>query len=171
MTDDEIIELLRTSAQLPSKYEHTQPHHFPPATDQEIEDAERTLGFELPPLSKRLYREVGNGGNMLGPAFGIYGVGTGYEHAGQNIVGQSKLLVRDHPWLENFLLVAEGGCGLCFCVDCNDADYPVYYYNGDEISSSMLDEDYDNEEPPDEGWDIEADTFAEWLTAKNYNVA
>lgn len=34
----------------------------PPATAEEVENAERILGFELPPVPARLYGEVANGG-------------------------------------------------------------------------------------------------------------
>ena len=170
MNDDEIIDFLRANSKKPARDEHTQPRLCPPASDQEIEEAESALGFDLPPLLKRIYREIGNGGNILGPAHGVYGVGNGYSFAGQNAVGKTLHITRDHPWLKGFLLVAEGGCGLAFLVDCGDAEYPVYCYNGDEIAPFMIDEGYDNEEPPEEGWEIESDTFAEWLTQKNYNI-
>ncbi|GAA1607916.1 hypothetical protein GCM10009733_000050 [Nonomuraea maheshkhaliensis] len=39
----------------------------PPATEEEVENAERILGFKLPPVLARLYGEVANGG--FGPDY------------------------------------------------------------------------------------------------------
>jgi hypothetical protein len=41
----------------------------PPASVAEVDAAEATLGFAIPPLLRRLYTEVGNGG--FGPDYGL----------------------------------------------------------------------------------------------------
>lgn len=46
----------------------------PPATIAEVDAAEVALGFAIPPLLRRLYTEVGNGG--FGPNYGLEGVPT-----------------------------------------------------------------------------------------------
>src|SRR5258708_6812995 len=46
----------------------------PPATEAEVNAAEAELGFSIPPLLRRLYTEVGNGG--FGPNYGLEGVPT-----------------------------------------------------------------------------------------------
>ena len=46
------------------------------ATESQLADAERRLGFALPPLLRRLYAEVANGG--FGPGSGILGVAGGW---------------------------------------------------------------------------------------------
>jgi hypothetical protein len=46
----------------------------PPATVAEVDAAEVALGFAIPPLLRRLYTEVGNGG--FGPNYGLEGVPT-----------------------------------------------------------------------------------------------
>ena len=43
-----------------------------PATPEQLSEAERRLGVELPPLLRRLYLEVANGG--FGPGSGLVGV-------------------------------------------------------------------------------------------------
>src|SRR5690242_10047052 len=46
----------------------------PPATVAEVDAAEAALGLAIPPLLRRLYTEVGNGG--FGPHYGLEGVPT-----------------------------------------------------------------------------------------------
>lgn len=46
----------------------------PPATLADVAAAEAVLGFPLPPLLRRLYTEVGNGG--WGPVYGLWGLPT-----------------------------------------------------------------------------------------------
>ncbi|WP_426513197.1 hypothetical protein ACPPVO_22780 [Dactylosporangium sp. McL0621] len=41
----------------------------PPATEQVISDAESVIGYLLPPLLRRIYRELADGG--IGPGGGI----------------------------------------------------------------------------------------------------
>ncbi|MGH4031337.1 hypothetical protein ACQB60_20655 [Actinomycetota bacterium Odt1-20B] len=67
MTDDEVVEELRERARalsLPA-----------PATEAAVTEAELVIGFPLPPLLRRLYLEVANGG--FGPGEGIVGVRGG----------------------------------------------------------------------------------------------
>ncbi len=49
---------------------------FPPATEKQLRDTERALGFPLPPMLRALYAHVANGG--FGPAYGITGAIEGY---------------------------------------------------------------------------------------------
>ncbi|MFI2371764.1 SMI1/KNR4 family protein [Streptomyces sp. NPDC018833] len=67
MTDDEVVEALRAVART-----RAMP---PPAAPEAIAEAEQTIGFPLPPLLRRLYLEVANGG--FGPDEGILGVSGG----------------------------------------------------------------------------------------------
>jgi cell wall assembly regulator SMI1 len=46
----------------------------PPATEEEVTQAEMQLGFALPSLLRRVYLEVGNGG--FGPGYGFYPLNT-----------------------------------------------------------------------------------------------
>ncbi|WP_216858509.1 SMI1/KNR4 family protein [Actinomadura verrucosospora] len=54
MTDEEVLNLVAKRA--------LQDGELPRATSEQIKEAEAALGFPLPPLLSRLYREVGNGG-------------------------------------------------------------------------------------------------------------
>jgi hypothetical protein len=52
-----------------SKFEYDIFPLAPPVPVKVLEDAERRLGFPLPPLLRRLYTEIGNGG--FGPGHGL----------------------------------------------------------------------------------------------------
>ncbi|HEU5226735.1 MAG TPA: SMI1/KNR4 family protein [Ktedonobacteraceae bacterium] len=55
-----------------------EPHlAFPPATERQIKETERQLGFPLPLLLRLLYTQVANGG--FGPGYGIIGVLDGFS--------------------------------------------------------------------------------------------
>ncbi|MFF1452131.1 SMI1/KNR4 family protein [Streptomyces sp. NPDC058274] len=53
-----------------------------PATQEAVTEAEESIGFPLPPLLRRLYLEVANGG--FGPAEGILGVRGGASQGDWN---------------------------------------------------------------------------------------
>ena len=65
MTEDAIIKLLRERASAISPRTDGEPGIHPVATLDGIEAAEIALGVNLPPLLKRIYLEIGNGGCML----------------------------------------------------------------------------------------------------------
>jgi hypothetical protein len=72
--DEAIVEAVRGSAGLGS---------LPaPATPEAVTEAEKLIGFPLPPLLRRLYLEVANGG--FGPAEGILGVRGGASQGDWN---------------------------------------------------------------------------------------
>lgn len=48
---------------------------YPVASVDDLALAEKSLGFSLPKLLRRIYAEVGNGG--FGPGYGLLGVGSG----------------------------------------------------------------------------------------------
>jgi hypothetical protein len=53
------------------------PH--PPTTAAQVDTAEEALGFAIPPILRRLYTEVANGG--FGPGYGLVGGLRGSELA------------------------------------------------------------------------------------------
>ncbi|MEU8608467.1 SMI1/KNR4 family protein [Actinoplanes sp. NPDC048791] len=76
MTDDEIVAAI--SARVDAGRGADSPEPFPqdPASEEALAEAEQTIGFPLPPLLRRLYLEVANGG--FGPFGGVEGVEDGY---------------------------------------------------------------------------------------------
>ena len=76
MTDKETMLIERLKAQVKSSQTSTSAYNWHrqharlPVTQQELDRAKAMLGFALPPLLKRVYLEVGNGG--FGPAHGLF---------------------------------------------------------------------------------------------------
>jgi hypothetical protein len=63
---------------------------FPPATDLQLAETERLLGFALPAALRGLYKEVANGG--FGPGYGLVGaVGGARSSDGECIAGLYRL--------------------------------------------------------------------------------
>ncbi|MFJ8627873.1 hypothetical protein ACIRD3_34250 [Kitasatospora sp. NPDC093550] len=107
MTDDEIVEACRRIAR--------DRHAPPPAPHEAVAEAERVIGFAFPPLLRRLYTEVSNGG--FGPLDGVLPVDVGqrdehiaesYEH-GPDPTGA---VVPLYDW----------GCAMWSLIDFRDPD-------------------------------------------------
>ncbi|TXJ85233.1 SMI1/KNR4 family protein [Streptomyces lavendulae] len=112
MTDDEVVEALRIAARA-----GTLP---PPATPEAVAAAEEVIGFPLPPLLRRLYVEVANGG--FGPNEGILGVRGG---AAQGNFADIAELYQDGPDPSGripagLVLIYDWGCTIWSLVDFRD---------------------------------------------------
>jgi hypothetical protein len=112
VTDDEVVETLRTVARA-----RTLP---PPATSEAVAEAEEVIGFPLPPLLRRLYLEVANGG--FGPHKGILGVRGG---TAQGNFADIADLYRDGPdpsgrIRAGLVLIYDWGCTIWSLVDFRD---------------------------------------------------
>jgi hypothetical protein len=55
---------------------------YPPATDEQLQLTEDTLGFPLPSFLRMFYTEVANGGPKLGTYYGLFGCVGGYAADG-----------------------------------------------------------------------------------------
>ncbi|MEV7986846.1 hypothetical protein [Micromonospora sp. NPDC085948] len=80
-----------------------------PASVHAVDDAERLLGHPLPPLLRRIYLEVANGG--FGPVLGVAGGGT--DDLGRTAV---DLLSPREP--AGLLPIGYWGCAIYSYVDC-----------------------------------------------------
>ncbi|WP_410819020.1 SMI1/KNR4 family protein [Micromonospora sp. 050-3] len=80
-----------------------------PASVQAVDDAEQVLGHPLPPLLRRIYLEVANGG--FGPVLGIAGGCT--DDLGRTAI--DRLNPREPAGL---LPIAHWGCAIYSYVDC-----------------------------------------------------
>lgn len=113
----------------------------PPVTLEELDRAESILGFALPPLLKRIYLEVGNGG--FGPSclFKLADESRAYDF---DAVVQNYLAMRsmtqedidthwkeeeDKPtlWPEKVLMICDWGCNMYSYVDCASPEYRVLH--------------------------------------------
>ena len=163
MTDDAILEHLRIRAESIPPRSDGVPNLHAVATSTDVADAENQLGVELPRLLKRIYLEVANGGCMLGPGYGLLGIYGGYDNGGDgDAVKLSLEMAQNYEWWDGSFVICDWGCTMMSCVDCSDDDYPVYRYDGNFVGDSIGDD-----EPPDDAWYAESDTFAEWLMNPN----
>lgn len=113
-----------------------------PATIVEASAAERALGFELPPLLRRLYLEIANGG--FGPGYGLEGVPTIPPTLGAAdilvLYRQFSAPLPAHPrhvWPRGLIPLISRGCLQVECVDFLRPPYRVVLFDG---NSSDLDQ-------------------------------
>jgi hypothetical protein len=106
-----------------------------PATAAEVEAAEAVLGFAIPPLLRRLYTEVGNGG--FGPCYGLEGVPTIPPTPGAaDIVALYEQYAERSPeypaqqWPRGLVPLISGGCLSMECVDFLRPPYAVVLFEG-----------------------------------------
>jgi len=97
-----------------------------PATREAVAEAERIIGFSLPPLLRRLYLEVANGG--FGPDEGILGVRGGRPQAGWNHLAE---IYEDGPdptgrIPAGLVPVYDWGCTIWSLVDFRDPAGPMW---------------------------------------------
>ncbi|MFD0579678.1 SMI1/KNR4 family protein [Dactylosporangium darangshiense] len=93
-----------------------------PATPEAVAAAEEALGFALPPLLRRIYLEVANGG--FGPHAAVMGVPGGYVDAEWiDIVEAYKFFGSGAgPLPERMMLLLDWGCTFWSLVDCRHPD-------------------------------------------------
>lgn len=106
----------------------------PVTTPSSIAADEQTLGFALPPLLKRLYVEVGNGG--WGPGYGLLGLtGGAKDELGHTAIEDYLHRRRKNPadptwaWQEGLLPICHWGCGIHSCIDCLQPGFPVIAFD------------------------------------------
>ncbi|MBV9070685.1 MAG: SMI1/KNR4 family protein [Acidobacteria bacterium] len=157
MSDDELIEKLKTLKRWFRKprVRVSFPQTIAPvATDQELSDAEQRLGRTLPPLLRRIYREVGNGG--FGPGFGMIGVGSGHKNPlGFDLVQNYRSLSAEDSWWPDWLVpLFDWGCASFTCLDLD----------GGELKRSIPDFDGGDDEPDNVLFLFEEKSLAAYLT-------
>lgn len=96
----------------------TQP--YPPAGPELVDEADQALGCPLPPLLRRLYLEVANGG--FGPGYGILGLRGGHGMAPEGTAIERYRLFREwEPAPPPSLFpICDWGCAISTFVDCSD---------------------------------------------------
>ncbi|MGW0509085.1 SMI1/KNR4 family protein [Streptomyces olivaceoviridis] len=118
VTDDEVVEAVRDRARAGSL-----PAPAPPAA---VTEAEQTIGFPLPPLLRRLYLEVANGG--FGPDEGILGVRGGASQGDWNDLAE---IYQEGPDPSGqipagLVPVYDWGCTIWSLVDFRDPTGPMW---------------------------------------------
>lgn len=110
------------------------PARLQPADPNDVADDERQLGFSLPPLLKRVYTQIGNGG--FGPGYGLIGLTNGVPDdtgkTGPAIYRQLRGVDPGDPnwtWPEGLLPICHWGCAILSCVDCANPDHRMRIFD------------------------------------------
>jgi hypothetical protein len=114
------------------------PLRFPPASEGDVEDTERELGFSIPTLLKCCYLKIGNGG--FGPGYGIIGVKGGRASDHGTLAEIYRLFQHDQAaegqeWKAGLLPFCSWGCNIFSCVDCSEPKHVVHLYEAGEAWS------------------------------------
>jgi hypothetical protein len=90
------------------------------------QEAERAIGLPLPPLLRRLYLEVGNGG--FGPGYGLEKLSCDSEHTCLSMYRQAREdASRNWSSFPSWLFpVCTWGCGIYSFIDCSSAEGPMW---------------------------------------------
>lgn len=98
-----------------------------PASADDIVATEQALGFTIPPLLVRIYREVGNGG--FGPGYGLIGARGGFLDARGESIDQayrgraeSDPTDPDWRWPHRLVPLFSWGGAVFTCGDFSDAE-------------------------------------------------
>jgi hypothetical protein len=104
-----------------------------------VADAEAGFGYELPPLLKRLYLEIGDGG--FGPAGALFPVER--PEGGDPLGAPNRLKQGLWP-------VCDWGCGIVSLVDCRTGDWRMWGFdpNPGQVDEALFEDEF---------------TFAGWI--------
>jgi hypothetical protein len=113
VTDDEIFEVVRSAVG---------PDLPPVASLGAVAEVEEVIGYPLPPLLRRLYLQVANGG--FGPQGGIIGV-SGYDYWSSDVfadITESAMAFRAEPngRRQGMVQLLDWGCSIASLLDCRD---------------------------------------------------
>jgi hypothetical protein len=136
VTDDEIMDAIRArvSAGHPADIEDSGP--LPePASEAVLASAERIVGCPLPPLLRRLYGEIANGG--FGPFDGIQGVEGGYSSGGPDMIASflewqeaaDELPAQVIPPPPGVLFLCDLGCATWTLLDCRSPEGRIRWWD------------------------------------------
>jgi hypothetical protein len=118
-----------------------------------IEKAESFVGAAFPPLLRRLYLEVANGG--FGPGYGLLPIGKETdtrEDAGETLLGEYRSMTTLETWPRGLLLAFDWGCAIWSCIDATTEHGAIVSM----ASMRLVDTD----------WSL-ATWLADWVEGKN----
>lgn len=122
------------------------------ATAEDVAEAEKGLGFALPPLLASLYREVANGG--FGPDYQLLPLlGAGRTVLSEYRSERSVSAEGETPyWPAGVLPILDWGCGMYAAVDCRSETAAVLLFDPNPMTDDGA-----------EAWFVDAGSLAEWL--------
>jgi hypothetical protein len=114
---------------------------IPPVSAKGLQIAERAIGFKLPELLRAVYCKVGNGG--FGPEYGIVGTKGGAKLDGCTLEScyQDMLKLEKENsvwrWPQHLLPLANYGCGMWCCVDCDYQKLPMILWDPNNLDIEL----------------------------------
>ncbi|MGW0209153.1 SMI1/KNR4 family protein [Streptomyces sp. NPDC003233] len=138
VTDDEVLAAVKARVQAgrPTEWRDS-PLTPAPASAEALAEAERIIGYPLPPLLRRLYTEVANGG--FGPCGGIEGLRDGHTSDGPSML--EVYLQYDEPDPDpeappapphGVLLFCDHGCATWSMLDCRHPEGQMWWWDQGE---------------------------------------
>jgi SMI1/KNR4 family protein SUKH-1 len=129
----------------------------PPAPEETLTAAERSLGFALPPGLRRLYLEVADGG--FGPGGGLLSIAAAVDRYRSLQTGDE--LPRGRAWPANLLPIQDADPG-CECLDVQTGE--ITGWDPEELAERVSDarwqRSFSTSAPSLEGW------LTTWLEAR-----
>jgi hypothetical protein len=131
------------------------PPRLPPCSDADVDRAETALGVRFPPLLRRLYTEIGEGG--FGPGTGILGLeGLAREH--QSYAVELAVEQEFGVWPAALLPLCQLDQTLLACIDCSDPAGPIVGFEVDDL-------DWDELAGFEEAFQPRSPSLHQWLEA------
>lgn len=118
-------------------------------TEPEVVADEQAVQLLFPPLLKKLYSEIGNGG--WGPGYGLLGLTGGAtddvgDTAVQSYLARRRVNNKDPlwQWPSGLLPICHWGCAIYSCIDCQRPSFPMVCFdpNAHDDSSNWSDAFY-----------------------------
>jgi hypothetical protein len=173
MLHDELILEINNKTQLGAVSNHefwiNVPRAYPVISIDKLGQLEKENGLVLPLLLKRIYSEIGNGGQTLGP--GILGFACKNDPRRNPPNNETRGAEDDsldyYEWFSEIkiqdkeykvLPICEWGDNMWSCVVLNNTSFPVYFYDG-----SKAEYDEEDEDISDNCWELEAETIEDWF--------
>lgn len=160
MQDHTIAAIRRRIAVKITDLDGFSPARLQTADPNDITNDERQLGFALPPLLKRIYADIGNGG--FGPGYGLIGLTNGVPgDTGKTGPAMYRLLCSTDPedpywkWPDGLLPICNWGCAILSCVDCSDPSFRMRIFDPNVHEGHDWADTFFEESP----------SFDEWLRA------
>jgi hypothetical protein len=133
MTDDEILDAIRVRILEGRPTDHNNGMSPPaPASDEVIGEAEQVIGYPLPPLLRRIYGEIANGG--VGPFGGVEGLPGGYSSDADMLdlykeYRHAEIYPDDPPAPPaGVLFFCDFGCAMWSLLDCRHPQGQMWWW-------------------------------------------
>ncbi|MFB6421263.1 MULTISPECIES: SMI1/KNR4 family protein [Bradyrhizobium] len=124
-----------------------------PSNPSDIASDEEYLRFRLPPLLKRIYAEIGNGG--FGPGYGFIGLTNGVADDTGKTVVEIYDAFRSAPelaWPDGLLPISHWGCAIYSCIECLDPDFRMRIFDPNDHDGDDWTDAFFEDSPSFEDW-------------------